>query len=291
MMSSAVRRVLRELPESFGEPQLLDAISRVGESDLDQAEHQSAVKRMHWLAASNYELRFDPSEPISQHLISPASPVESRGMEDARFVRFTKDEGEVIYYATYTAYDGTRILPQLIETSDFHTFRIATMTGPVVHHKGVAIFPRKIRDEYVALSRHDHESCFVMRSEDVRTWRNTELVFGPELAWEAVKTGNCGSPIETDEGWLVITHGVGPMRRYVLGAVLLDIDEPSKVLARLRNPLLEPTHEYSFGYVPDVVYSCGSLVHAGNLIVPFGFSDRGIGFAATRLDDLLSEMD
>jgi predicted GH43/DUF377 family glycosyl hydrolase len=211
-------------------------------------------------------------------------------MEDARFVRFTADDGATIYYATYTAYDGVHVLPQLIETKDFNTFRMATMTGPAIHHKGMALFPRKIRGEYVALSRHDHERSFVLRTDDVRRWHNAEVVFEPETEWDIIQTGNCGSPIETESGWLVITHGVGPMRRYVLGALLLDIDEPSKVIARLRSPFIEAADDEALGYVPDVVYSCGSMRHAGNLITPFGYSDFGIKIAVTPIADLIHAM-
>jgi predicted GH43/DUF377 family glycosyl hydrolase len=211
-------------------------------------------------------------------------------MEDARFVRFTDDDGSISYYATYTAFDGVAILPQLIETPDFHSFRMATMTGPAVHHKGMALFPRRINGDFVALSRHDHERSFVLRSDSLRRWSNAEFVYGPQHEWETIQTGNCGSPIETDDGWLVITHGVGAMRRYTLGALLLDLKEPTKVLGRLRRPMLEPADSERYGYVPDVVYSCGSLVHNGNLVVPYGYSDTGIGFAVTAVDDLLDAM-
>lgn len=290
-MSKSTEDIMRLLPETFTPPQLDLALKQVMEGDHDEIVLEDAVKRVHWLAASNYKVTFDESLPISEHLISPAAPIESDGMEDARFVRFTDDDGAVTYYATYTAYDGVRILPQLIETRDFHRFRMATMTGPAVHHKGMAIFPRKIQGEFVALSRHDHERSFILRSDDVRTWSNSEFVFGPEYEWEAVQVGNCGSPIETDDGWLVITHGVGPMRRYVLGAILLDLDEPAKVVGRLRRPFLEPEADETIGYVPDVVYSCGSMVHQGNLITPFGYSDVGIKIAVTPMAELIGEME
>ena len=205
---------------------------------------------VHWLSASSYEVSFDSDLPVSEHLISPAAPAESHGMEDARFVRFSDDDGEVTYYATYTAYDGMRILPQMIKTKDFHHFRMTTMSGPTAYHKGLALFPRKIRGDFAAVSRHDQETTFVMRSDNIRHWGNAEAVLIPEQGWEAIQTGNCGSPLETGAGWLLITHGVGPMRRYVLGAVLLDLDEPTKVLGRLKSPLLEPLEEESFGYVP-----------------------------------------
>lgn len=289
-MTAASRKILSLVPETFTADELQDALGTALESDIDGLEAQDSVKRMHWLADSNYRLRFDSSLPLSEHVISPSAPAESRGIEDARFVRFTHDDGSTVYYATYTAYDGLRILPQLIETRDFHEFRMATMTGPAIHHKGMAIFPRKIEGDYVALSRHDHERTYVMRSDNLRSWANAELVFGPQDEWDIVQTGNCGSPIETDAGWLVITHGVGAMRRYVLGAVLLDLDEPTKVLGRLRDPLIEAEGEERFGYVPDVVYSCGSMLHAGHVIIPFGYSDVGIKIAVTALDDLLGAM-
>ena len=291
LMTQTSGKILSLVSETFTAEQLHDALSMAVDSDMDIPEVEDSVKRMHWLADSNYELRFDPHLPLSEHVISPGAPAESRGIEDARFVRFTDDDGSITYYATYTAYDGLRILPQLIETSDFDHFRMATMTGPAIHHKGMAIFPRKIQGEYVALSRHDHERSFVLRSDNVRSWTNAELVFGPQTEWDIVQTGNCGSPIETEAGWLVVTHGVGAMRRYVLGAVLLDLDEPTKVLARLRAPLIEAEDDERFGYVPEVVYSCGSMVHEGNVIIPFGYSDVGIKIAVTPLDDLLAAMD
>lgn len=291
LMTPTSRKILSLVPERFSAEQLQGALGKALDSDLDNLEAQDSVKRMHWLADSNYVLRFDADLPLSEHVISPGAPAESRGIEDARFVRFVDDDGTVTYYATYTAYDGLRILPQLIETQDFNEFRMATMTGPAIHHKGMAIFPRTIDGEYVALSRHDHERTFVMRSDDIRRWTNAELVFGPESEWDIVQTGNCGSPIETDAGWLVITHGVGAMRRYVLGAVLLDLDEPTKVLARLSEPLIEGVGDDRFGYVPDVVYSCGSMLHAGNVIIPYGYSDVAIRIAVTPLKELLAAMD
>lgn len=289
-MDRAAQAIITLLPPRFSPAVLEEAMHQALDVDLDRVELEDAMKRVHWVADSNYELDFDPDLPVSEHLISPAAPAESHGIEDARFVRFTDDDGTVAYYATYTAFDGQRILPQLIETPDFHRFRIATMTGPAVHHKGMALFPRRINGEFVALSRHDHEKCYVMRSDDVRSWSNAELSFGPEFQWETIQTGNCGSPIETEHGWLAITHGVGAMRRYSLGAVLLDLDEPTKVIGRLPSPYIEPEQGEEFGYVPNVVYSCGSMVHEGNLITPFGFADTGISFGVVPLDDLLAEM-
>lgn len=283
-------RILAMLPEEFTPADLDDALPTAGDSDLDPILVSDTVRMVHWLSASSYEVSFDADLPLSEHLISPAAPAESHGMEDARFVRFVDDDGEVTYYATYTAYDGMRILPQMIKTKDFHHFRMTTMSGPTTYHKGLALFPRKVKGEFAAVSRHDQETTFVMRSDNIRNWGNAEAVLLPEQGWEAIQTGNCGSPLETEAGWLLITHGVGPMRRYVLGAVLLDIDEPTKVLGRLTSPLLEPTEEESMGYVPDVVYSCGSMIHDDHLILPYGYADYGIKVATVPVDRVLEEM-
>jgi predicted GH43/DUF377 family glycosyl hydrolase len=283
-------RILASLPEEFSVAELRAAISPVTDADLDPVLVADTVRMIHWLSDSSYEVVFDEAIPLSERLISPAAPSESRGMEDARFVRFVDDDGRVTYYATYTAYDGFRILPQLIETEDFMHFRMSTMSGPTAYHKGLALFPRKIGGEYAAVSRHDQETTFVMRSDSLRNWANAEAVLVPEQGWEAIQTGNCGSPLETEAGWLLITHGVGPMRRYVLGAVLLDLDEPAKVVGRLSSPLLEPTGDESFGYVPDVVYSCGSMIHEDHLILPYGYADYGIRVATVPVAQLLDEM-
>jgi predicted GH43/DUF377 family glycosyl hydrolase len=281
-------QVLAMLGDDFTGEELSEVLSDVAEGDVE-GDTLDTTRRIQWLAASNYLVDFDPRLPISEHLMSPATPVESRGMEDARFVRFVDDDGSVIYFATYTAYDGAVILPQLIETSDFHRFRVTTLAGPAIHHKGMALFPRKIGGDYVALSRHDHERTFLLRSRDVRTWPRADVILEPELEWELVQTGNSGSPIETPEGWLVVTHGVGPMRRYVLGAVLLDLDDPKKVVARLSRPLLEP-EDGDHGLVPEVVYSCGSMLHGELLVLPYGYSDYGIRIAVMPVETVLSSM-
>lgn len=283
-------RILAAVPAEFTPGQLDGAMGAVSDTDLDPVLVSDTIRMIHWLSASSYEVEFDPDLPISEHLISPAAPAESHGVEDARFVRFVDDDGEITYYATYTAYDGMRILPQMIRTKDFHHFRMTTMSGPTAYHKGLALFPRKVRGEFAAVSRHDQETTFVMRSDNIRQWGNAEAVLFPEQGWEAIQTGNCGSPVETDAGWLLITHGVGPMRRYVLGAVLLDLDEPTKVLGRLTSPLLEPADDESVGYVPDVVYSCGAMIHEGRLILPYGYADYGIRVATVPVDRVLEQM-
>lgn len=251
---------------------------------------QLAVHTIHWLAASNYELAFPPATDVSQRVIFPGSPAESHGMEDARFVRFEGPDGAVTHYATYTAYDGFNVLPQLVETADFTSFRIATLNGPAARNKGMALFPRKVDGRFVALGRADNENTYVMYSDHVRFWHEAARIQVPTRPWELVQIGNCGPPIETSEGWLVVTHGVGPMRTYSLGAILLDLDDPRRVLGHLRDPLLVPDDDERDGYVPNVVYSCGSIVHAGRLILAYGASDASTRFASVPLDVLLAEL-
>jgi predicted GH43/DUF377 family glycosyl hydrolase len=243
---------------------------------------------LHWLASSHYRTTFDPDTELSQRVIFPAAPTESRGMEDVRLVRFVHDDGQVVYYGTYTAFDGHQILPQLLETTDFATFDMSTMIGRCAQNKGIALFPRKLNGRYVALGRQDNVNNFLMTSDDIRVWEQTEKIQEPERPWELMQLGNCGSPLETEAGWLVITHGVGPMRRYSLGALLLDRDDPARVIGHLREPLLTPIASEREGYVPNVVYSCGSMIHGGQLVLPYGFADLGAGIATVPLDDLLS---
>lgn len=251
---------------------------------------QLALDRIEWLAESNYELRFPSGLDLSARIIFPVSPNESNGIEDARFVRFTNEDGSFIYYASYTAYNGRTILPQFLETRDFLNFRVGTLSGNAVRNKGMALFPRRIRGEFMMLSRQDDENLFLMSSRDPHHWNDPKLLMRPVEMWEAVKIGNCGSPIETDAGWLVITHGVGPMRKYCIGAALLDLDDPSRVIGRLKRPLLVPENNEREGYVPNVVYSCGALVHGGRLILPYGLSDRASAIVSLPLDELLSHL-
>jgi predicted GH43/DUF377 family glycosyl hydrolase len=243
-----------------------------------------------WLADSNYELRFSPKLGMSERIICPVSANESNGIEDARFVRFTDDDGSVMYYATYTAYNGRAILPQLIETQDFLHFRVLTLNGRAVQNKGMALFPRRIKGCYVMLSRQDDENILIMYSDNPHFWNDPEVLVRPAELWESVKIGNCGSPIETEAGWLVITHGVGPMRKYCIGAVLLDLDDPSKVIGRLRKPLIAPEGVEREGYVPNVVYSCGSLCHGDKLILPYALSDKFTVIASVDLDGLIAKL-
>jgi predicted GH43/DUF377 family glycosyl hydrolase len=238
---------------------------------------------------SNYDITFSPDDLLSERIIFPSGPTEGNGIEDARFVRFL-DKDLVTYYGTYTAYDGYRIYSQLIETDDFLHFKVRTMNGSMVKDKGMALFPRKINGQFVMISRLDGENLYIMRSEDIYTWNSAELLRTPEMPWEFVQIGNCGSPIETDEGWLLITHAVGAFRRYVISAILLDRENPGKVIAYLPHPLIEPNNFEREGYVPNAVYSCGALVHNGTLILPYAKSDSISGIATIALQSLLSAM-
>lgn len=241
-----------------------------------------------WLADSNYELLFSPNLAMSERIIFPVSLNESNGIEDARFVRFIDDQGTITYYATYTAYNGRAILPQLIETEDFLHFRILTLNGSAVQNKGMALFPRRIEGRYAMLSRQDDENLFIMFSNNPHYWSDPQVLLRPAEMWESVKIGNCGSPIETEAGWLVITHGVGPMRKYCIGAALLDLHDPTKVIGRLKDPLLVPEGVGREGYVPNVVYSCGSMLHGRTLILPYAMSDKVTAIVSMSLDELLT---
>ncbi len=243
-----------------------------------------------WLADSNYELRFSEKLAISERIIFPVSANESNGIEDARFVCFTEDNGSRMYYATYTAYNGRAILPQLIETKDFLHFRVLTLNGPAVQNKGMALFPRRVNGNYAMLSRQDDENLFIMYAEEPHHWSDPEILLRPAEMWESVKIGNCGSPIETEKGWLVMTHGVGPMRKYCIGAALLDLENPSKVIGRLSQPLVSPEGNEREGYVPNVVYSCGALVHDRRLILPYAMSDKASAIMTLSLDELLDAL-
>ena len=253
-------------------------------------ELKSTIRSIRLLADSNYEMEFAPQLAMSERIIFPVSANESNGIEDARFVRFCEEDGSAMYYATYTAYNGRTILPQLIETQDFLHFRVLTLNGAAVQNKGMALFPRRIDGNFAMLSRQDDENLSIMFSDNPHFWNDATVLMRPAEMWESVKIGNCGSPIETDAGWLVITHGVGPMRKYCIGAALLDLQDPSKVIGRLREPLLTPEGIGREGYVPNVVYSCGSLVHGPNLILPFAMSDRATAIATVSLDALLAEL-
>jgi predicted GH43/DUF377 family glycosyl hydrolase len=282
---NVVSRTLNPLPDSFEYDQLMESIASARASRSPET-----LRLIHWLASSNYVVSFPRDSKIEERVIFPAGPNESRGMEDARFVRFVDEDGSVVYYATYTAFDGVSVLPQIIETRDFLTHRIATLNGACAQNKGMALFPRRLHGRFAMLSRMDSENIYLMTSENVRHWDQAEKLHLPACAWTLIQGGNCGSPIETEDGWLVLTHGVGPMRRYAIGAMLLDIDHPQTVIAHLPEPILSPEEGERDGYVPNVVYSCGSLVHEDQLMLPYGFSDSGIAIATLSLSEVLERL-
>lgn len=283
--------VMTPLAESFNRSDLGTSVAKA-RRDIQPSTHESkrTLECIQWLADSNYELQFSEKLSLSERIIFPFSPNESNGIEDARFVMLTEDDGSTMYYATYTAYNGRQILPQLIETKDFLNFRVLTLNGDAVQNKGMALFPRRIHGRYAMLSRQDEENLFIMFSDNPHHWNDPELLLRPAETWESVKVGNCGSPIETKDGWLVITHGVGPMRKYCIGAVLLDLDNPAKVIGRLKEPLLSPDVNEREGYVPNVVYSCGSLVFGDRLILPYAMSDKATAIASVPIETVLAAL-
>jgi predicted GH43/DUF377 family glycosyl hydrolase len=286
------RRVMHKLGESFGLDELRASLQAEQFRLPDGMIHEDLedAQGIWILARSNYEVQFQPDQEISERILFPATPSQRNGIEDARFVRFQDDDGTLTYYATFTAYDGRIVVPELVETSDFLHFRFTTLNGPAAENKGMAMFPRKIGGLFAMLSRQDNENIYLMFSDNVHFWYEPRMLLKPAFPWELVQMGNCGSPIETDAGWLVLSHGVGPMREYCIGAFLLDRDDPLKVIGRLREPLLKPDQNEREGYVPNVVYTCGALVHNGELIIPYGLADHATGFATVPLAEVLGAM-
>lgn len=286
-----MRHLLNQLLDTFSYQGLKRNIEALrAESSFAIEIQDRTLEIVAWLANSNYEVYFQPDHLLSERVIFPTSKSESRGIEDARFVQFLNDDGQATYNATYTAYNGVNILPQLIETKDFFHFKISTLNGQAVQNKGMALFPRKIQDRYVMLSRQDGENNHIMFSDNIHFWNESEIIQEPRQPWEFIQLGNCGSPLETSEGWIVLTHGVGPMRRYSIGAILLDLDNPAQVIGYLKEPLLIPYEEEREGYVPNVVYSCGSLIHKNELIIPYAMSDFMSGIATVKVDELIAGM-
>ena len=285
------RCVLDQLGDSFTMNELRRVLpAERRHVDGADAAADRAARGILLLAESNYEVRFAEGQPISQRVIFPSTPSQSNGIEDARFVRFQNDDGSFTYYATYTAYDGKIILPQLLETPDFLQFKFITLNGPAVQNKGMALFPRKIDGHYAMISRQDDENILIMFSDNIHFWSEPRLLLAPAHPWEFIKMGNCGSPIETEAGWLVLSHGVGAMRKYCIGAFLLDLHDPTRVIGRLREPLLSPNEAEREGYVPNVVYTCGALLHGRELVIPYAMSDSATSFATVPLDKLLGAM-
>jgi predicted GH43/DUF377 family glycosyl hydrolase len=283
--------ILDHLDDTFDPDDLERGFRRLRAQQDTRQNAEDTIERLRAIAAHSYTTRFAPDTALSERVLWPATAAESHGMEDARFVRFVDDDATLTYYATYTAHDGAAITQQLLETSDLVTFRASPIVGLAAADKGLALFPRRIGGRFAALSRHDHQTNSVTLSHNPRRWESAVPVQLPRQAWETIQLGNCGSPIETNEGWLVLTHGVGPMRTYNIGAILLDLDDPTRIIGSLSEPLLSPDADEQNGYVPNVVYSCGGLVHADTLVIPYGIADTTIGVATIPLPHVLTAMD
>src|SRR5580704_1302376 len=277
------------LPSRFTSAELDVALAELSGQRVTREDSAVLAARVRWIAASHYAVEFDEHSALSERVLWPTSPAESHGMEDARFVRFT-DGNDVIYYATYTAFDGSQVAPNVLQTRDFLTFTIAQLSGPSARNKGMAMFPRRVAGRFAALSRWDRESNAIGYSADGYRWGEAITVQTPTRPWELIQLGNCGSPIETSAGWLVFTHGVGPMREYAIGAVLLDLVEPERLIAALPEPLLVADESERDGYVPNVVYSCGPMIHGNNIVLPYGCSDSSVRIAMVNLSLLLDRL-
>jgi predicted GH43/DUF377 family glycosyl hydrolase len=286
----AADSVLDPLGSHFTRAALDERLTRLGTTLRTRVRAAETIALMHGIADRTYDVQFPDETPLSERVLWPATDAEAAGMEDARFVRFVDDDGSVTFHATYTAYSGSVIKQQLLTTRDFQRFSSVPLVGRAAANKGLALFPRRIGGRFAALSRSDRESNSVAFSDDISVWTTALPCQQPTEAWEALQLGNCGSPIETDAGWLVLTHGVGPMRTYSIGAILLDLDDPTKVLGHLTQPLLTPAEDERDGYVPNVVYSCGALVHGDRLVMPYGMSDAAIGVATVALPELLDAL-
>lgn len=288
--NTAYTMMAPKLTDSFTYEELKRYVQETRMVVKDDLQGNVLLNEIMWLASSHYEMDFSADTAISERVIFPIADTEIKGIEDARFVRFTDEVGETTYYATYTAYDGTTILPKLLQTKDFCHFEVMPINGEVAQNKGMALFPRKVNGKYAMLCRVDGVNNYISFSENINIWREAQLLQTPEYPWEMVQIGNCGSPVETEEGWIIITHGVGPMREYVLGASLLDLENPAKVIGRLNFPLLSPNIKEREGYVPNVVYSCGSMLHNEQLIIPYAMSDYASTYATVNVAELLQAL-
>ncbi len=282
--------ILDKLNDEFTYGELRRCIEESRKAIHLTTEKEYLFNQIIWLASSHYELQFSLDTNISERVIFPVSANEKNGIEDARFVKFKDENNKTTYYATYTAYDGTTILPKILVTEDFYHFKIMPLHGEIALNKGMALFPRKVNGKYAMLCRLDGFNNYIAFSDNITVWREAKMLQQPKYSWELIQIGNCGSPIETEDGWLVITHGVGPMREYVLGAALFDIDNPEKEIGRSKTPLLIPNAQEREGYVPNVVYSCGSMVHNDDLIIPYAMSDYSSTYASVNLKELIKEL-
>ena len=286
----AAAYVLDALGERFTRNELAGQLALLQTHLITRERAQETIAEIRAIAERTYGIEFPSSTAISERVLFPSMYAEAAGMEDARFVRFDDVDGSVMFYASYTAYSGSRISQQLLQTRDFQSFTSTPMVGRAAANKGLALFPRRIGGRFAALSRSDRESNTIAYSDQPFVWTDAVPCQQPTQAWEVLQLGNCGPPMETEAGWLVLTHGVGPMRTYRIGAILLDLDDPTQIIGRLREPLLSPAADEQNGYVPNVVYSCGALIHAETLVLPYGIGDAAIGFATVPMPELLDAL-
>ena len=282
--------ITKDLPDEFEYSALKNLVLKALSDEKISLERRTSLEEILWLADSFYDIQFKHDSDITERVIFPISDSESRGIEDARFVRFIDDDKSEKIIGTYTAYNGHTILPKLIATKDFYTFRVMPLQGAGAQNKNLALFPKKIKGEFAMLSRIDGVNNYLMYSDRANQWNNPVMIQEPRYPWEFTQIGNCGSPLWTEEGWLVITHGVGAMRRYCLGASLFDLDDPSKEIGRLKEPLLSPLEDEREGYVPNVVYSCGSIIHNNTLILPYAVSDYSSTYATVDMLELMDAL-
>lgn len=282
--------VLSALPERYDDEEFEDVLGHLPSELLARATTQETLEAIRRIVASDYAITFPATVPLHQRVLWPAAPAESNGMEDARFVQVTEADGRVSFHATYTAYDGRHIGGRMLGTRDLRHFEVTALRGPAARNKGMALFPRQVGGRQLALCRSDGETLGLSTLDDKNRWQDAVPLLVPHRGWELIQVGNCGSPLETEAGWLVLTHGVGPMRRYAIGAMLLDLHHPERVIADLPGGLLEPDETEREGYVPNVVYSCGGLIHEGRLWLPYGASDVRVGFASICVDQLISQL-
>ncbi|CAN5595754.1 glycoside hydrolase family 130 protein [soil metagenome] len=289
IVGTFVDRVMSQLGDRFTLQELttLAQVIDIGSENPMRAE--SFLRTIIWLAESNYHIELAPDARLDELVIFPMSSEDSHGMEDLRMTRFVDDDQTVSYYGTYTAYNGVRTLPMLLETSDFRRIEFHSLNGATALNKGMALFPRRINGLYTMCSRIDGESLYIAQSQSVYFWETAKLLIAPKHPWELMQIGNCGAPMETPRGWLLLTHGVGPMRTYAIGAMVLDLEDPTKVIGHLRHPLLTPTDGEREGYVPNVVYTCGSIIHGDDLFIPFALADTSTSLAVVNVEALIDQ--
>ncbi|MGC4030279.1 MAG: glycoside hydrolase family 130 protein [Tepidisphaeraceae bacterium] len=282
--------VMNQLGDRFTLIELHRVVDRVRTHNAQDGRVADTLKTLLWIGQSNFHIDLAADASLSEFVIFPMSEEQSNGLEDLRLTRFVDDDGSIIYHGTYTAYNGVRTMPMLLHTRDFHRIEFASLNGAAAANKGMAIFPRKINGKYVMCSRIDGENLFISFSDSVHFWETAEMLISPRHPWELMQIGNCGAPIETPQGWILLTHGVGPMRTYAIGAMLLDLNDPRKVIGHLKEPIITPDGADREGYVPNVVYTCGAMEVAGDLFIPFAMADKSTSFVVIPTQELVNKL-